>query len=87
MEELKSVLLGGVYWDILRQEYIVGRKFLKYDRIIFEFSGQHNIPLKIQEINLKYQNNVRRNYFVQGKGEEEAVKQDLMSMKYNIYSN
>eukprot|EP01084_Bolivina_argentea_P273759 466404_1 len=38
----------------LRQKWVIGRKFLKYDRIIFEFAGQANIPNIINTINMRY---------------------------------
>eukprot|EP01083_Nonionella_stella_P064531 168263_1 len=62
----------------LQKTYIIGRRFLKYDRVISEFAGQHNIPLILSKIKMK-----NREYF---KNTQE-VEQNLILLKFAIEQN
>eukprot|EP01084_Bolivina_argentea_P253098 425038_1 len=68
----------------LKQKYIIGRKFLKYDRVIFEFAGQHNIPLFINKINMKYRTSQQKSTFFDPNPQIEG---DLSILEYEIEQN
>ena len=70
----------------LTQKYIIGRKFLKYDRIIFEFAGQRNIPQEINNINRKWRNATKsvQSYFAKN---ETGIEQDLRLLSACIDAN
>ena len=71
----------------LRQKYIVGRKLLKYERILFEFAGQHNILKIIDNINEKYKQAQQKQSYFMDVSDIDVIEQDLILLQFAIEQN